>query len=160
MTPNSYSSNESASERRARNRAAQKKHRQKKQETDETRWHRILHLEGVIERMSTVMVDLTDRLLQHNVVQEHPGLISTIQGAITDILNLANEAGDPMEGSKVRKARGRHITSSNIPFRHGDAASAESLPDITITQTSYSPTVESGQHDTVIDPALTQPPHA
>ena len=178
MTANSNSSNESASvgkpiaeilcqiarshnltrtqERRARNRVAQKKHRLKKQETDETRWHRILHLEEIIERMSTVVVDLTDRLLQHDIVQEHPGLISTIQGAITDVLNLANEAGDPMEGSKVRKARGRHIESSNTSPKKKDVASAESLPDITITHTSYSPAVKSGQYDTVIDPALTQ----
>lgn len=146
-----------AQERRARNRAAQKKHRQKKQETDETRWHRITHLEGIIERMSTVVVDFTDRLLQHDIVQEHPGLISTIRGAITDILNLANEAGDPMEGSKVRKPRGRNIKSSISP-NEGGVASAESLPDITITRTSYSPAVESGQHDIVIDPALTQIP--
>ena len=145
-------------ERRARNRVAQKKHRQKKQETDETRWHRILHLEGVIERMSTVVVDLTDRLLQHDIVQQHPGLIATVQSAITDILNLANEAGDPMEASKVRKARGRHIASSNIPPKQGEVASAESLPDTTITRTSYSPAVELGQHDTVIDPALIQIP--
>ncbi|KAH7174014.1 uncharacterized protein B0J16DRAFT_419236 [Fusarium flagelliforme] len=158
MTPNSYGSNESASERRARNRAAQKKHRQKKQETDETRWHRITHLEGIIERMSTVVVDLTDRLLQHDIVQEHPGMMSTIQGAITDILNLANEAGDPMKGSKVRKARGRNIERSCISLKQGDVASAESLPDITITRTSHSPAVGSGQHDIVIDPALTQIP--
>lgn len=108
--------------------------------------------------MSTVVVDLTDRLLQHDIVQQHPGLISTVQGAITDILTLANEAGDPMEGSKVRKARGRHVESNSISPKQGEVASAELLPDITITQTSYSPTVESGQHDTVIDPALTQIP--
>ena len=118
----------------------------------------MLHLEGIIERMSTVVVDLTDRLLQQHVVQEHPGLMSTIQGAITDILKLANEAGDPIEGSKVRKARGRHIERSHIPPKQGDLASAESLPDITITRTSYSPAVESGQYDTIIDPTLTQIP--
>lgn len=141
-------------ERRARNRAAQKKHRQKKQETDETRWHRIRHLEGIIDRMSTVVVEFTDRLLRHDIVQENSGLISTIQGAITDILNLANEAGDPIEGSKVRKPRGRNIGSSSISPKQGDAASPESRPDTTITGPSYSPAVRSGQHHTVIDPVL------
>jgi hypothetical protein len=82
--------------------------------------------------------------------------MSTIQGAITDIINLANEAGDPIEGSKVRKARGRNIESSSISPKQGHVASPESLPDITVTGTSYSPAVGSGQHDTVIDPALTQ----
>ena len=83
-------------------------------------------------------------------------VVTRDQGAITDVLNLANEAGDPMEGSKVRKARGRHIESSNTSPKKKDVASAESLPDITITHTSYSPAVKSGQYDTVIDPALTQ----
>ncbi|KAF5629645.1 uncharacterized protein FTJAE_8526 [Fusarium tjaetaba] len=106
MSPRSNKSpSPEAKERRARNRAAQLKFRRKKQEVDEIRCNRIKHLEGVVERMSTVLVDFTDGLLQQDVVQQSPGMIASIQGVIADILTLANEAGDPDQGPKTRKAR-------------------------------------------------------
>ncbi|KAF5643861.1 hypothetical protein F52700_2733 [Fusarium sp. NRRL 52700] len=90
-----------AKERRARNRAAQLKFRKKKQEVDETRCNRMRHLESVVEKMSTVLVDFTDGLLEQEVVKQSPGMIASIQGVITDILTLANEAGDPEQDPKA-----------------------------------------------------------
>ncbi|KAF4443199.1 hypothetical protein F53441_11508 [Fusarium austroafricanum] len=154
MSPHFDSSNGSASpdmkERRARNRAAQKKHRQKKLETDETRWHRIKHLEGVIERMSTVVVDFTDSLLQQHVVQQNAGLIATIQSAIADILTLANEAGDPIEGSKARKPRGKSAGSNDDTPKDMNIEPRGSLLEMTTTTASHNWIVGPGHRETDI----------
>ncbi|KAF4956968.1 hypothetical protein FGADI_3380 [Fusarium gaditjirri] len=128
-----------AKERRARNRAAQLKFRRKKQEVDETRCNRIKHLEGVIEKMSTVFVDFTDGLLQQDVVQKSPGMIASIQGVIADILILANEAGDPEQDPKARKARGKATeTQCHSPKDFEDELSRPS-PNIIIAATSDDP---------------------
>ncbi|KAG5824952.1 hypothetical protein H9Q74_004936 [Fusarium xylarioides] len=128
-----------AKERRARNRAAQLKFRKKKQEVDETRCNRIKHLESVVEKMSTVLVDFTDGLLQQDVVQQSSGMIASIQGVIADILTLANEAGDPEQDPKTRKARGK---ATEIEYRSPKDSEHElpsSDPSITITATPNDP---------------------
>lgn len=66
-------------------------------------------LEWVIERMSTVVSDFKDQLLQDPIVLQYPDLITTIQDVIKDVLALANEAGDPEDAPKVRKARGKSV---------------------------------------------------
>ncbi|KAJ3546923.1 hypothetical protein NM208_g1772 [Fusarium decemcellulare] len=110
MPPQAEGSNASTArigkERRERNREAQQQFRKRKQINDDARLQRLKRLEGVIEKMSTVMVDFTDRLLREDVIQQHPGLITSVQGVITDILALANEAGDPEDGPGTRRTRG------------------------------------------------------
>ncbi|KAG9496134.1 hypothetical protein J7337_012713 [Fusarium musae] len=128
-----------AKERRARNRAAQLKFRRKKQEVDETRCNRIKHLEGVVERMSTVFVDFTDGLLQQDVVQQSPGMIASIQGVIADILALANEAGDPEQDTKTRKARGKATETQYHSPKDSEHELPSSNPIVTITATPDDP---------------------
>ncbi|TVY68419.1 hypothetical protein Focb16_v002508 [Fusarium oxysporum f. sp. cubense] len=128
-----------AKERRARNRAAQLKFRKKKQEVDETRCNRIKHLEGVIEKMSTVLAEFTDGLLQQDVVQQSPGMIASIQGVIADILTLANEAGDPEQDPKARKARGKATGTQYHPPKDFEDEFPSSNPNITITATPDGP---------------------
>ncbi|KAF5692718.1 hypothetical protein FDENT_2593 [Fusarium denticulatum] len=127
-----------AKERRARNRAAQLKFRRKKQEVDETRCNRIKHLEGVVEKMSTVLVDFTDGLLQQHVVQQSPGMIASIQGVIADILTLANEAGDP-EDPKARKARGKATETQYHSPKDSEHELPSSNPSVAITATPCDP---------------------
>ncbi|KAM0083246.1 hypothetical protein ACKRZS_004516 [Fusarium odoratissimum] len=128
-----------AKERRARNRAAQLKFRKKKQEVDETRCNRIKHLEGVIEKMSTVLVEFTDGLLQQDAVQQSPGMIASIQGVIADILTLANEAGDPEQDPKARKARGKATETQYYSPKDFEDEFPSSNPNITITATPDDP---------------------
>ncbi|VZI03235.1 unnamed protein product [Fusarium fujikuroi] len=129
-----------AKERRARNRAAQLKFRKKKQEVDETRCNRIKHLEGVVERMSTVLVDFTDGLLQQEIVQQSPGMMASIQGVIADILTLANEAGDPEQDPKARKARGRATEAEYHSPKDSEHDLPSSNPSIKVTATPDDPT--------------------
>ncbi|KAF5609310.1 uncharacterized protein FSUBG_4103 [Fusarium subglutinans] len=125
-----------AKERRARNRAAQLKFRKKKQEVDETRCNRIKHLESVVEKMSTVLVDFTDGLLQQEVVQQSPGMIASIQSVIADILALANEAGDPEQDSKARKARGKATETQYHSPKDSEHELPDSTPSNTVTATT------------------------
>ncbi|KAF5625467.1 hypothetical protein F25303_11367 [Fusarium sp. NRRL 25303] len=129
-----------AKERRARNRAAQLKFRKKKQEVDETRCNRIKHLEGVVERMSTVLVDFTDGLLQQELVQQSPGMMAIIQGVIADILTLANEAGDPEQDHKARKARGKATEAEYHSPKDSEHELPSSNPSIKVTATPDDPT--------------------
>ncbi|KAM0443908.1 hypothetical protein ACHAQK_002655 [Fusarium lateritium] len=100
-------------ERRDRNREAQQQFRRRRQESNDQRFQRLKCLEWVIERMSTVVVDFTDQLLQDPVVLQHPDLITSIQDVIKDVLVLANAAGDPENPPKVRKARGINVQGKN-----------------------------------------------
>ncbi|KAF5973934.1 hypothetical protein FBULB1_8003 [Fusarium bulbicola] len=125
-----------AKERRARNRAAQLKFRKKKQEVDEIRCNRIKHLESVVEKMSTVLVDFTDGLLQQEVVQQSPGMIASIQSVIADILTLANEAGDPEQDPKARKARGKATETQHHSPKDSEHELPDSNPSITVTATT------------------------
>ncbi|SCN66531.1 uncharacterized protein FFB20_02246 [Fusarium fujikuroi] len=139
-----------AKERRARNRAAQLKFRKKKQEVDETRCNRIKHLEGVVERMSTVLVDFTDGLLQQEIVQQSPGMMASIQGVIADILTLANEAGDPEQDPKALTATPDDPTTTisptpltddspiNMPLFEDTMVSLPVVPTV-YTQANYPP---------------------
>ncbi|KAF4333126.1 hypothetical protein FBEOM_13074 [Fusarium beomiforme] len=156
MSPHSNNSDRSASpgakERRARNRAAQLKFRKKKQEVDETRCNRIKHLEGVIEKMSTVLVDFTDRLLQQDTVQQDSGMIACIQGMIADILTLANEAGDPDQGPKLRKPRSKVLEMNNDSTNGREVESTVSTPSITVGTTPNTLMIGPDQQEATICP--------
>ncbi|KAI1023949.1 hypothetical protein LB504_005282 [Fusarium proliferatum] len=129
-----------AKERRARNRAAQLKFRKKKQEVDEIRCNRIKHLEGMVEKMSTVLVDFTDGLLQQEIVQQSPGMMASIQGVIADILTLANEAGDPEQEPKARKARGKATETDHHSLKDSEQELRSSNPSIKVTAIPDDPT--------------------
>lgn len=47
--------------------------------------------------MSTVIVDFADKMLQEEVLKQYPALAADVQDVITQVLVLANEAGDPEE---------------------------------------------------------------
>ncbi|KAF5592782.1 hypothetical protein FPCIR_5465 [Fusarium pseudocircinatum] len=146
-----------AKERRARNRAAQLKFRRKKQEVDETRCNRIKHLEGVVERMSTVLVDFTDSLLQQDIVQQSPGIIASIQGVIADILTLANEAGDPEQDPKTRKARGKATEAQYHSPKDSEHELPSSNPSMTITVTPDDPMTAISPMPLADDPPINMP---
>ncbi|KAF4440275.1 hypothetical protein FACUT_3496 [Fusarium acutatum] len=146
-----------AKERRARNRAAQLKFRKKKQEVDETRCNRIKHLESVVEKMSTVLVDFTDGLLQQQIVQQSPDIIASIQGVIADILALANDAGDPEQDPKARKTRGKaNATQCHSP-NDPEHELPSSNPSITVTATPDDPMAAISPRPLTDDPAINMP---
>ncbi|KIL88606.1 hypothetical protein FAVG1_07852 [Fusarium avenaceum] len=137
-------------ERRDRNREAQQQFRKRKQEANDLRFHRLKSLEWVIEKMSTVVSDFTDQLLQNPVVLQYPDLITTIQDVIRDVLALANEAGDPEDAPKVRKARGK-----SVQMKKGVAEGSKPIPDV--SQSPIDATVDSallcpGNQDVIPDP--------
>ncbi|KAI6777361.1 hypothetical protein HG530_001306 [Fusarium avenaceum] len=130
-------------ERRDRNREAQQQFRKRKQEANDLRFHRLKSLEWVIEGMSTVVSDFTDQLLQDPVVLQYPGLITTIQDVIKDVLALANAAGDPEDAPKVHKPRGK-----SVQVKEGVTGGSKTISDL-----SQSPI------DTSVDSALLCPGH-
>ncbi|KAH7468156.1 hypothetical protein FOMA001_g15306 [Fusarium oxysporum f. sp. matthiolae] len=83
--------------RRERNREAQQQFRKRRQAAEAARVQRLKRLEGVVERMSTVIVDFADKMLQEEVLKQYPALAADVQDVITQVLVLANEAGDPEE---------------------------------------------------------------
>ncbi|KAK2668457.1 ANL, N-terminal domain [Fusarium oxysporum f. sp. vasinfectum] len=85
--------------RRERNREAQQQFRKRRQAAEAARVQRLKRLEGVVERMSTVIVDFADKMLQEEVLKQYPALAADVQDVITQVLVLANEAGDP-EGTR------------------------------------------------------------
>ncbi|EWY81513.1 hypothetical protein FOYG_15746 [Fusarium oxysporum NRRL 32931] len=80
--------------RRERNREAQQQFRKRRQAAEAARVQRLKRLEGVVERMSTVIVDFADKMLQEEVLKQYPALAADVQDVITQVLVLANEAGD------------------------------------------------------------------
>jgi hypothetical protein len=54
--------------------------------------------------MSTVIVGFTDKMLHHDVLKQYPALAADAQEVITHVLALANEAGDPEEGTIAEAA--------------------------------------------------------
>ncbi|KAF5547034.1 hypothetical protein FPHYL_10326 [Fusarium phyllophilum] len=83
--------------RRERNREAQQQFRKRRQAAEAARLQRLKRLEGVVERMSTVIVDFADKMLQEEVLKQYPALAADVQDVITQVLALANEAGEPEE---------------------------------------------------------------
>ncbi|KAI1055304.1 hypothetical protein LB505_009519 [Fusarium chuoi] len=94
--------------RRERNREAQQQFRKRRQAAEAARLQRLKRLEGVVERMSTVIVDFADKMLQEEILKQYPALAADVQNVITQVLGLANEAGDPEE----TKSSERHAQKS------------------------------------------------
>ncbi|KLO97064.1 uncharacterized protein LW93_3037 [Fusarium fujikuroi] len=94
--------------RRERNREAQQQFRKRRQAAEAARVQRLKRLEGVVERMSTVIVDFADKMLQEEILKQYPALAADVQNVITQVLSLANEAGDPEE----TKSSERHAQKS------------------------------------------------
>ncbi|KAF5683989.1 hypothetical protein FCIRC_4202 [Fusarium circinatum] len=83
--------------RRERNREAQQQFRKRRQAAEAARVQRLKRLEGVVERMSTLIVDFADKMLQEEVLRQYPALAADVQDVITQVIALANEAGEPEE---------------------------------------------------------------
>ncbi|KAF4986023.1 hypothetical protein FGRMN_11022 [Fusarium graminum] len=81
--------------RRERNREAQQQFRKRRQAAEAARLQRFKKLEGIIERMSTVVVSYADKMLHEDVLKQYPALAADAQDVIANVLALANEAGDP-----------------------------------------------------------------
>ena len=90
--------------------------------------------------MSTVLVDFTDGLLQQEIVQQSPGMMASIQGVIADILTLANEAGDPEQEPKARKARGKATETDHHSLKDSEQEPPSSNPSIKVTAIPDDPT--------------------
>jgi hypothetical protein len=58
---------------------------------------RLKRLEGVVEKMSTVIVGFADKMLHEEILQQYPALATDVQNVIKEVLRLAYEAGDPEE---------------------------------------------------------------
>ncbi|KAM0214095.1 hypothetical protein ACHAQI_003715 [Fusarium lateritium] len=98
--------NDASKSRRERNREAQQQFRKRRQATEAARLQRLKRLEGVIERMSTVIVGYADKMLQEDVLNQYPALAADTQDVITSVLALANEAGDPEGKSAAEPIEG------------------------------------------------------
>ncbi|KAI1071898.1 hypothetical protein LB507_005044 [Fusarium sp. FIESC RH6] len=99
-------SSDASKSRRERNREAQQQFRKRRQAAEAARMQRLKHLEGIIEKMSTVIIGFTDKMLQEDVLKRYPALAADAQDVIAQVLALANEAGDPEEGSTAEQADG------------------------------------------------------
>ncbi|KAI6771666.1 hypothetical protein HG531_009291 [Fusarium graminearum] len=97
-------SSEASKSRRERNREAQQQFRRRRQAVETARLQRLKHLEGIIERMSTVIVSFTDRMLHEDVLKQYPALAANAQEVITHVLALAHEAEDADEGTTTEAA--------------------------------------------------------
>ncbi|KAH6992875.1 hypothetical protein EDB82DRAFT_460437 [Fusarium venenatum] len=97
-------SSEASKSRRERNREAQQQFRKRRQAAEAARMQRLKHLEGIIERMSTVIVSFTDKMLREDVLNQYPLLAANAQEVITHVLALAQEAGDPEECNMAEAA--------------------------------------------------------
>ncbi|RGP76866.1 hypothetical protein FLONG3_4949 [Fusarium longipes] len=97
-------SSDASKSRRERNREAQQQFRKRRQAAEAARLQRLKHLEGIIEKMSTVIVGFTDKMLQEDVLKQYPALAADAQEVIAHVLALANEAGDPEEGNIAEAA--------------------------------------------------------
>jgi hypothetical protein len=107
-------------------------------------------LEWVIERMSTVIADFTNQLLQDPVVLQYPDLITTIQDVIKDVLALANAAGDPEDAPKLRRARGKTFQGDNSVTSGSNLVSGPSPSSTTATVDSA--LLIPGYRDVMPDP--------
>jgi hypothetical protein len=102
--------------------------------------------------MSTVLVDFTDGLLQRDIVQQSPAMIASIQGVIADILTLANEAGDPEQDPKTRKARRKATETQCHSPKDCEGESTGSAPNVAILTTPDDPMIGPDQQEAVIYP--------
>ncbi|KAI1016534.1 hypothetical protein LB503_010372 [Fusarium chuoi] len=123
--------------RRERNREAQQQFRKRRQAAEAARLQRLKRLEGVVERMSTVIVDFADKMLQEEILKQYPALAADVQNVITQVLDLANEAGDPEE----TKSSERHAQESPD---YGDDESHTG-------RSSQDSEIPAGSHNLLID---------
>lgn len=90
--------------------------------------------------MSTVLVDFTDGLLQQELVQQSPGMMTSIQSVIADVLTLANEAGDPEQDPKARKARKKATETEHHSPKDSEHELPSSNPSSKVASTPDDPT--------------------
>jgi hypothetical protein len=57
--------------------------------------------------MSTVIVGFADKMLQEEVLKQYPALAADVQDVITQVLGLANEAGEPEERNSSERHEGK-----------------------------------------------------
>ncbi|KAM0547467.1 hypothetical protein ACHAPJ_010340 [Fusarium lateritium] len=138
-------------DRRKRNREAQKLFRKRRGKADKARLERLKRLEGVVERMSTVVVNFADRLLQQGTLQQYPALMASLQGVMAEVLALANEAGSPEEESGNPGEESDSSTNQDTTSE-GKATLSCSLPDRTTTWDTPMPA--SGQQDAIFYPMV------
>jgi hypothetical protein len=114
--------------RRERNREAQQQFRKRRQAAEAARLQRLKRLEGVIERMSTVIVGYADKMLQEDVLKQYPALAADTQDVIASVLSLANEAGDPEEKSAAEPIEGTTPNYAEEETRRSDLGISEDQP--------------------------------
>ncbi|KAF4452064.1 hypothetical protein F53441_4995 [Fusarium austroafricanum] len=153
--------------RRERNREAQQQFRKRRQAAEAARMQRLKQLEGVIERMSTVIVDFADKMLQEDILEQYPALAADVQNVITQVLSLANEAGDPEETNSVGRPEAASPSYRDDSAKERDSGLPGS-PFVSQTMQAETP-IPLGQQDTmfmnhsspdygqVIDPQITYP---
>ncbi|KAM0319878.1 hypothetical protein ACHAPQ_010191 [Fusarium lateritium] len=117
--------NDASKSRRERNREAQQQFRKRRQATEAARLQRLKRLEGVIERMSTVIVGYADKMLQEDVLNQYPALAADTQDVISSVLALANEAGDPEGKSAAEPIEGTTPNYAEEETRRSDLGTWE-----------------------------------
>ncbi|KAF5670091.1 hypothetical protein FHETE_4774 [Fusarium heterosporum] len=132
--------NEASKSRRERNREAQQQFRKRRQAAEAARLQRLKKLEGIIEKMSTVVVSYADKMLREDVLKQYPALAADAQDVIANVLALANEAGDHEERSAAE-----HIDVATPNYaeedqnRHSDDQNTSSdIPTITLHPSQHS----------------------
>ncbi|CAJ0554770.1 Ff.00g132830.m01.CDS01 [Fusarium sp. VM40] len=121
-------STDASKSRRERNREAQQQFRKRRQAAEAARLQRLKRLEGVIERMSTVIVGYADKMLQEDVLKQYPALAADTQDVIANVLALANEAGDPEDKSAAEPIEGTTPNYLEEEPRRGDIGALEDQP--------------------------------
>ncbi|WZH45575.1 uncharacterized protein QYS62_006639 [Fusarium acuminatum] len=121
-------SNDASKSRRERNREAQQQFRKRRQAAEAARLQRLKRLEGVIERMSTVIVGYADKMLQEDVLKQYPALAADTQDVIASVLALANEAGDPEEKSAAEPIEGTTPNFVEEEPRRSDLGTSDDQP--------------------------------
>ncbi|KAM0244929.1 hypothetical protein ACHAP5_005835 [Fusarium lateritium] len=120
--------NDASKSRRERNREAQQQFRKRRQATEAARLQRLKRLEGVIERMSTVIVGYADKMLQEDVLSQYPALAADTQDVIASVLALANEAGDLEGKSAAEPIEGTTPNYGEEQSRRSDLQTSEERP--------------------------------
>ncbi|KAM0351081.1 hypothetical protein ACHAPU_002862 [Fusarium lateritium] len=130
---------EASKSRRERNREAQQQFRKRRQAAEAARLQRLKRLEGIIEKMSTVIVSYADKMLQEDVLKQYPTLAADAQDVIANVLALANEAGDPEESRAAEPIEGATPNyAEDDKSRYSDEQNVFSdIPTITITSNQH-----------------------
>ncbi|KAJ4245476.1 hypothetical protein NW762_013985 [Fusarium torreyae] len=151
VSPSSPNGKAEKEDRRKRNREAQKLFRKRRGKADKARLERLKRLGDVVERMSTVMVNFADRLLQQGTLQQYPALMASLQGVMAEVLALANEAGNPEEEPGIPGEESDSSTNRDRPSERKATLSGP-LPDRTTTWDT--PLPASGQQDAIFYPMV------